>query len=96
MEVYKLIGKQIHTMRNARNMSQSELSKKIGKSSPGYISFIEAGKRRISIEDLCKLSGIFGVHITSFFMSDSYDEATAFMAGYNQAMEKMQNFILQQ
>lgn len=46
---YKLVGKRIEGLRKRRGMSQFMLSEEI-KKSPPYISYIESGVKRMSLE----------------------------------------------
>jgi len=52
----KELGQRIRARREELNLTQTELAKKIGKSSPAYIAFIEAGERNISAMDLMLLA----------------------------------------
>ena len=57
-----LLGGRIQGLRKSRGMTQKELADFFGYSE-SYISYIEKGERKISIEDLQKIAKIFSVDI---------------------------------
>lgn len=63
---YKSIGLKIKEAREFANMSQKELADKIGYESATAISLLEAGERKVSINDLQKMSDIFKRDIKFF------------------------------
>ncbi|MFA5228814.1 MAG: helix-turn-helix transcriptional regulator [Candidatus Paceibacterota bacterium] len=70
---YTLIGSKIREARQEANMSQKDLAKSIGFDSSTAISLIEAGQRKISIEDLEKICKILQKDI-KFFLGKKEDE----------------------
>ncbi|MBI3354181.1 MAG: helix-turn-helix transcriptional regulator, partial [Nitrospirae bacterium] len=62
MSIYKKIGHQIKELREKTGMSQDRLSQKMGISRPA-VSQIESGERKISADELQKLSHIFHVSV---------------------------------
>lgn len=52
---YKIIGKQISRIRKSQNISQFELSALVDMS-PSFISYVETGKRALSIHTLLLIS----------------------------------------
>lgn len=62
MSIYKKIGHRIKILREKAVMSQDMLSQKMGISRPA-VSQIESGERKISAEELQKLSHIFHVSV---------------------------------
>ena len=56
-EIYKEIGKKIKKAREIEDLSQRELSQKIGYKSLGTISAIEAGQKRIQLEIVRRMRG---------------------------------------
>ncbi len=61
-----LLGKRIRQFRESRELSQEALAKLLGVSRP-TLSLIETGERKVSAEELKKLSDIFGVPVDAFF-----------------------------
>jgi len=57
---YKLIGNKVKAYRTNLNMSQMVLAEKTNLSVP-FISYIETGKKRISLDTLIALSNALGV-----------------------------------
>ncbi|WZY36082.1 helix-turn-helix transcriptional regulator [Bacillus sp. FSL W8-1122] len=72
MDVYTRMGKKIRKLRLDKNLTQEELGEKIGGYANTYISQMESGKRKISIELLEKIAEVLSVDITYFF--DESDE----------------------
>ncbi|MDD3171644.1 MAG: helix-turn-helix transcriptional regulator [Bacilli bacterium] len=70
---YTLIGSKIKEARQEANMSQKDLAESIGFDSSTAISLIEAGQRKISIEDLEKICKILQKDI-KFFLGKKEDE----------------------
>lgn len=57
-QMYKKIGLEIRRARQLAGMAQIDVAKKLGYKSATYIHLIEAGKRKISIVNLDKLSKV--------------------------------------
>lgn len=68
----KLIGKNIKKTRLNLGMSQGQLAKNLGKSSPAYIAFIEAGKRNINIVDFINLARILRTTVAELIGEKEY------------------------
>lgn len=62
---YKIIGQRIKSKRIERNMTQEELSEKLGVS-VGYISQLERGITRINLDTLSNISLELNCDITGF------------------------------
>lgn len=71
---YQKIGENIKSAREKANISQIDLAEKIGFSSATAISLIESGERRVSVEDLEKISEI--LHVDIKFLLDQKIERT--------------------
>lgn len=61
-EVIRTMPNIIKRMRQARNMSQGELAKRLGVCS-SYLCEIETGRKFASLKMLCKLSQVFGCEV---------------------------------
>jgi len=61
---FKTIGKRIKVSRTQRDMTQAELSERVGVSNV-YISNIETGVKGVSLEVLLKIAGALGVSLDS-------------------------------
>ena len=63
----KFIGQKIKEARENAGLSQKELAEKVGFESGTAISLIEAGERKLRVEDLEKIAGVLQRDI-SFFL----------------------------
>lgn len=70
MNTQEQIGAKIKDLRLRKGLTQQEVADRIGGLSRNYISQMESGKRKISIEFLQKMAEIFNVDITYFFEKD--------------------------
>lgn len=64
--MYEEIGRKIRKLRNQHGMSTEDLGERIGYSG-SYVSYMERGKRPISLEILNHIADIFNVDIKYFF-----------------------------
>lgn len=65
-DVKKMIGKQIKTLRQARDMSQEELAEK-SSLNPKYLSGIERGKANPTLDVLTRLADALKVGVPELF-----------------------------
>lgn len=65
-EIYKLIGKNLKSLRTLYNLTLNELSKITG-FSVNYIGNIERGERKPALQTLQLLAHIFNININDFF-----------------------------
>lgn len=75
MDKYQLIGRKIREARLERGIEQTELAERLGYS-PTAVNLYEKGKRKISIEDLEKVSAILARPLGYFLTEGPYDEKT--------------------
>jgi transcriptional regulator with XRE-family HTH domain len=67
---YEFIGKRIRDCRNSRHITQEQLALKIC-SSTAYISYIERGIKKPSLQKLIEIAEALGVTVNDFIYSDS-------------------------
>jgi transcriptional regulator with XRE-family HTH domain len=67
---YKVVGKRIKTFRIKRKITQEQLAYQIN-SSPSYISCIERGKKKPSLQKLIEISEILGCTVNDFIYNSS-------------------------
>ena len=67
---YHFIGKRIRRFRLSRNISQEELALRIN-TSASYISNIERGKKRASLETLFAISEVLGVTVNDLIYNST-------------------------
>lgn len=60
--IFRLIGRRIHEIRQESGLSQMDLAEKIGMS-VSYVSMIENGRRRVSLNALIRIANILGVTV---------------------------------
>ena len=65
---YSMIGKRIRKFRNSRNITQEEMAFRVG-TSAAYISNIEQGKKKASLQKLCEISDILGITVNDLVYS---------------------------
>jgi transcriptional regulator with XRE-family HTH domain len=68
----KKFGKKLRALRNNRGMTLKELATEMGFAAHGYISEIESGKKKPSIEFVLKASRLFEV-TTDELLKDEID-----------------------
>ena len=68
---YIIVGKRIRLFRSHKKITQEELAFRIG-TSAAYISNIESGKKKPSLQKLVQISEVLGVTVNDFIYS-SYD-----------------------
>jgi transcriptional regulator with XRE-family HTH domain len=76
---YILIGSKIKEARQEADMSQKDLAELVGFDSSTAISLIEAGQRKVSVEDLEKISKVFQKDI-KFFLGKKDEKLDVFYA----------------
>ncbi len=67
MNTQEKIGAKLKELRLRKGVTQQEVADRIGGLTRNYISQMESGKRKISIEFLQKMADLFNVDITYFF-----------------------------
>ncbi len=67
---YNLVGRKIRHFRRIKNITQEELAFEIN-TSPAYISNIERGKKKPSLQKLFEIADILGVTINDLVYSSS-------------------------
>ncbi|WP_049945238.1 helix-turn-helix domain-containing protein [Butyrivibrio sp. AC2005] len=67
---YKVVGKRIKTLRISRNITQEQIAYQIN-SSPSYISNIERGIKKPSLEKLVEIAEVLGVTVNDFIYNAS-------------------------
>jgi transcriptional regulator with XRE-family HTH domain len=62
MEIYKIIGERIRTLRESLNLNQEDIADQIGMRRTS-ITNIEAGRQRLPIDTLYAIAGMLGVSV---------------------------------
>ena len=66
-------GKRIRELRETLGISQEKFALKIGMDRT-YYSSVEAGKRNISIINICKIAKVFNITLSDLFDKIDYNE----------------------
>lgn len=72
-ETMKAIGARIKEARMKQGLTQTDVSKSVGKKSPAFLAFVEKGKRNISVIDLIKVSMAVCVSLSWLVGEAQYD-----------------------
>ena len=67
------IGGRLRLLRKERRLTQSELARQIG-IQQSDLSRMEKGEYRVSLDNLFKILGVFGMEVTEFFGSSTQPE----------------------
>lgn len=88
---YSLIGNRIKTARKAKRLSQSELSELIDKS-VGYMSYIETGSKKPSLETLIQIANALDVTIDELLSDNLVASSTVSNTQINQLLSDCSAF----
>ena len=88
---YSLIGNRIKTARKAKGLSQSELSELIDKS-VGYMSYIETGSKKPSLETLIQIANALDVTIDELLSDNFVASSTVSNTQINQLLSDCSAF----
>ena len=82
---YSLIGNRIKAARKAKGLSQSELSELIDRS-VGYMSYIETGRKKPSLETLIQIANALDVTIDELLSDNLVASSTVSNTQINQLL----------
>ena len=88
---YSLIGNRIKAARKAKGLSQSELSELIDKS-VGYMSYIETGSKKPSLETLIQIANALDVTIDELLSDNLAASSTVSNTQINQLLSDCSAF----
>lgn len=74
MEIYKIIGERIRTLRESLHITQEELANQINMRRTS-ITNLEAGRQRIPIDALYTIAGLLGVSVFDLLPENHPDPA---------------------
>ena len=93
MYVYKDIGNRINYYRKRRGYTQGEFSKLIpGKRTQSWISSLESGKKRISVDELGYIAEVLGVSINSL-LGDSFQSINESNISIRETVQRLEKII---
>ena len=71
MDIFRVIGKNVRSLREAQGYSQEELAKKSG-IDRSYVGHVERGERNLSVRNLCLIAAALKVHPSMLFIADGF------------------------
>ena len=93
MYVYKDIGNRINYYRKRKGYNQGEFSKLIpGKRTQSWISSLESGKKRISVDELGYIADALGVNINAL-IGDSFQSMDESNVSIRETVQKLGKII---
>lgn len=75
----KALGERIKKLREGLEMTQSELAKRVHKSSPAYIALIESGERNVSTMDLLLIAKELGTSVSELIGESNQKKKPKFL-----------------
>lgn len=79
VDIKKILGSKIKTLRQINDVTQEELRKELGYRSTGMISQIEDGTKGMSLEQVIKAARFFNVHPAVLVSDVELDSDDLFM-----------------
>lgn len=76
---YKLIGRRIQEIRKFQEMSQAELAEYTDLSAP-YISHIETGLKKASLESLIRIANVLGVTVDQLLNGNQWNDRKQYIS----------------
>lgn len=83
-----LLGMRMKEIRKARQLSQEQVSDKVG-ISPKHLSRVEMGKGYPSLDTLEKIAAVLKVELKEFFEFDAYNDAPVTTESISQMFEAL-------
>ncbi|MDE6704584.1 MAG: helix-turn-helix domain-containing protein [Treponemataceae bacterium] len=74
-KIKAIVGDNIRRLRRDRGWTQAFVAESLGITAP-FLTMVESGQRGMSLELIESLSELFGVPVSSFFISRESDNAT--------------------
>lgn len=92
MEVnFLLIGRRIHEIRQDSELSQMDLAEKAGLS-VSYVSMIENGRRRVSLDALIRIANILGVTVDELLNGNQMYNPTEYQTDMDLLLADCSNY----
>lgn len=87
---YKLLGKRVREKRKEQHFSQEELAFEAGISNT-YISNIETGRKKASLETLVAISTVFEITLDELLSGNQYNNPSDYQTDIDALMEDCTN-----
>ena len=88
---FRLIGRRIHEIRKERDLSQMDLADKTGLS-VSYVSMIENGRRKVSLDTLICIANILGVTVDELLNGNQMYNPTEYQTDMDLLLEDCSNY----
>ena len=85
---YVLLGEQIKFWRQQRNLTQKQLAEKVGVT-PGFISLIEIGKRRVSLESLLSICTELEITLNELLVGNQLPQPSDYNTEISELISKL-------
>ena len=85
---YVLLGEQIKFWRQYRNFTQEKLAEKV-ELPPGFISLIETGKKRASLETLLFISKELDITLNDLLMGNQITKSSDYSIEYSELISNL-------
>jgi len=76
---YRRLGKRIGDLRRDRKLSQSQLAE-LANLTDSYISYIETGRKKASLESLVKIAGALGVTLDRILLGNQQNDLKDYLS----------------
>lgn len=88
---FRLIGRRIHEIRKERDLSQMDLADKTGLS-VSYVSMIENGRRKVSLDALIRIANILGVTVDEMLNGNQMYNPTEYQTDMDLLLADCSNY----
>ena len=85
---YVLPGERIKFWRQQRNLTQEQLAEKVGVT-PGFISLIEIGKRRVSLESLLSICTELEITLNELLVGNQLPQPSDYNTEFSELISKL-------
>ncbi len=85
---YVLLGERIKFWRQQRNLTQEQLAEKVGVT-PGFISLIEIGKRRVSLESLLSICAELEITLNELLVGNQLPQPGDYNTEFSELISKL-------
>ena len=85
---YVLLGERIKFWRQQKNLTQEQLAEKVGVT-PGFISLIEIGKRRVSLESLLSICTEVEITLNELLVGNQIPQPSDYNTEFSELISKL-------
>ena len=85
---YVLLGERIKFWRQQRNLTQEQLAEIVGVT-PGFISLIEIGKRRVSLESLLSICKELEITLNELLVGNQIPQPSDYNTEFSELISKL-------